>query len=285
MPPITRRFMVAGASALIAAGAGATGHDAIVAIEQRHGGRLGLFVLSTGTGRTLAHRSDERFLMCSTFKGILAALVLSLVDSGKDGLDRMVPFGKRDLLDHSPVTAAHLSAGALSVADLCSAIVVFSDNGAANLLLSRVGGPPALTAYVRALGDSITRFDRFEPALNHRSGVLDTTTPSAFAGTVQTTLLGTGLSAKSRALLEGWMVACKTGSARLRASFPPDWIAGDKTGTSDGRCNDYALIRWHGHAPMIVAAYYDSPGIALDKQEAVLREVGAAVVAWASQPP
>ena len=31
------------------------------AIEQRIGGRLGVYALDTGSGRELAHRSDERF--------------------------------------------------------------------------------------------------------------------------------------------------------------------------------------------------------------------------------
>jgi len=50
------------------------------------GGRLGVFAIDTASGRTLAHRADERFLMCSTFKGLLAAQVLSRVDSGQEQL-------------------------------------------------------------------------------------------------------------------------------------------------------------------------------------------------------
>jgi beta-lactamase class A len=35
-------------------------------------GRLGFFALDTASGRTLAHRGDERFAMASSFKSRLA---------------------------------------------------------------------------------------------------------------------------------------------------------------------------------------------------------------------
>lgn len=281
---LTRRGLAVGGAALLGAHAVpalAVAQDDIASIERRHGGRLGVFVLDTGSGRTLSHRAHERFLMCSTFKGVLAALVLSRVDSGQDDLKSLVRYGRKDLLGYSPVTAAHVEAGALPVGTLCSAIVLFSDNGAANLLLARVGGPAALTAYARNLGDMTTRFDRYELDASRRSGMLDTTSPQAIIGTVRTILLGNVLTVKSRSLLEGWMIACRTGSGRLRASFPHAWFAGDKTGTGDGECNDYAIVRRAGRDPVLMAVYYDFPGAEIARQEAVLREVGSVIAAWA----
>ena len=46
---------------------GRDGARTIDAIERDVGGRVGVFALDTGSGRTLAHRADERFAMCSTF--------------------------------------------------------------------------------------------------------------------------------------------------------------------------------------------------------------------------
>ena len=114
-------------------------------------------------------------------KGALAVMVLSRIDAWQDGPDRLVSYGRADLLSHSLVRSAHVEAGELPAETLCSAIVLYSGNGAANLLLARVRGPAALTAYVRGLGDMVTRFDRTELALNDRSGMLDTTTPWAMA--------------------------------------------------------------------------------------------------------
>ena len=76
-----------------------------------------------------------------------------------------------DLLPASPITTAHLAEGHLTVGELCQAILERSDNAAANLLLARIGGPASLTAYARGLGDTVTRFDRYE-LINGWSGTM-----------------------------------------------------------------------------------------------------------------
>ena len=250
-------------------------------IERRNGGRLGVFAIDTGSGRTLAHRADERFLMCSTFKGLLAAQVLSRVDAGKEDLARLVKYTAKDLIFTSPVTKAHVAEGAMSVGALCQAIVEVSDNTAAVLLMRSAGGPAALTQFVRGLGDTVTRSDRYEPESNKYSGVLDTTTPRSITNSASKILLGNVLSPQSRTQLENWMLACKPGLNRLRAALPPDWIAGDRPGTSvEEETNDYAIVRPPGRAPLLIAAYYDAPALDMPAREAVLREVGAVFVKW-----
>ncbi len=277
---LTRRQMTAGLSMLLAAPAVAA-DNGLAEIERRRGGRLGVFALDTGSRRTLAHRADERFVMCSTFKALLAAQVLSRVDAGQESLSRMIPYGEKDLIFTSPVTKAHVGEGALSVGTLCEAIVEVSDNAAAVLLMRSVGGPPELTRFIRSLGDNVTRSDRYEPDSNLYSGELDTTTPRAILVSARAILLGHVLKSPSRDMLEGWMIAAKPGLNRLRAAFPRDWIAGDKTGTSTAEeTNDFALVRPPGRAPLLVAAYYDAPKLDADAREAVLREVGAAFVKW-----
>ena len=59
-------------------------------IEAREGGRLGVYVRDTESGATIAHRADERFPMCSTFKMLAAAAALKRVDEGADRLDRRI---------------------------------------------------------------------------------------------------------------------------------------------------------------------------------------------------
>jgi beta-lactamase class A len=252
-------------------------------IERHYGGRLGVFAIDTGSGRTLSHRADERFLMCSTFKGLLAALVLSRVDAGKEDLSRLVRYTERDLIFTSPVTKANVARGAMSVGALCQAIVEVSDNTAAVLLMRSVGGPGALTQFVRSLDDTVTRSDRYEPDSNKYDGVLDTTTPRAMTQSAGKILLGNVLSSQSRRQLEDWMIACKPGLNRLRAVLPADWRAGDRPGTSvEEETNDYAIVRPPGQAPLLVAAYYDAPDVGMDARETVLREAGSVFVTWAT---
>lgn len=282
----TRRKLIIGAAIGVVGGIGAS-HSAdsapFAALESRYGGRLGLLALDTGSGRTLEHRADERFLMCSTFKGLLAAHVLAHVDAGAESLGREVAFSRVDLVSPSPVTELHVSRGALSVETLCQAMVETSDNTAANLLMKSSGGPDGLTRFLRSIGDEVTRVDRFELAANTPKGNLDTTTPRAIVASARSILLGDVLIAGSREKLETWMVNCKPGSQRLRATLPARWQVGNRPGTSvDRHTNDYAIVRPPGRPALMIAAYYDAPGLAMDVREAVLREAGSAVVTWAT---
>ena len=163
-------------------------------IERRYGGRLGMSAIDTGSGRTLAYRADERFLMCSTFKGLLVALVLARVDTGEENLARPVHYTEKDLIFTSPVTKANVAQGEMTIGALCQAAVEVSDNTAAVLLMRSVGGPAALTRFMRSLGDTVTRSDRYEPKSNEYSGLLDTTTPRAITTSARNILLGRSLT-------------------------------------------------------------------------------------------
>src|SRR5690606_31183780 len=59
------------------------------ALEARHGGRLGVSVLTEG--KRADWRGDERFVYCSTFKMYLAAATLLRVQAGQERLDRAIP--------------------------------------------------------------------------------------------------------------------------------------------------------------------------------------------------
>jgi beta-lactamase class A len=252
--------------------------EALAALEARHGGRLGVAVLDSGSGRRLMHRGGERFALTSTFKFLAAAHVLARVDRGEERLDRRVAYAKEDLVPYSPVTGQHAE---LTIGALCDAAVTLSDNTAGNLLLDSFGGPAGLTAWLRGLGDGVTRLDRRETALNEaRPGdPRDTTTPEAMLGLMQALLLGPVLSADGRARLTAWLVANKTGDKRLRAGVPEGWRVGDKTGSGENNvANDIAIL-WPplpppGRAPILVAAYYAESRATEPERNAVLAEVG-----------
>ena len=266
----------------LAAGADAnagTGRAAarLVALERRYGGRLGVAILDTGSGRQATHRGDERFLMCSTAKLLAVAAVLARVDHGAQRLDRRIVFGREALLSYAPVTRQHVGAPGMSVAELCQAAIEVSDNTALNLLLTSLGGPATVTAFARQLGDEVTRLDRFEPDLNLGApgDVRDTTTPSAMLATMRKLLLGDVLAEASRKHLLDWLRACITGTDKLRAGLPAGWTAGDKTGSgSHGESNDVAICFPPQREPLLVTAYYAAPDAEPSTRSAVLAEVG-----------
>ena len=251
------------------------------AIEKSVNGRLGVGVLDTATGRIDGHRLDERFPMCSTFKWLAAALALRRVDNGEERLDRRVRFGREALLSNSSISETHLADG-MTIAELCEAAITVSDNAAANLLLDSFGGPAAITRFARTLGDTMTRLDRNEPALNEsRAGdPRDTTTPRAMSVALNAALLGKGLSPSGRHQLMEWMAATTTGDDRLRAGVPRAWKVGDKTGTgAHGSTNDVAVLLPPNRAPLIVAAYLTQTTAPLSDRNKALAEVGRAVAA------
>ena len=260
--------------------AGAAGADALGAIEARVGGRVGVFALDTGSGRALAHRGDDLFAMCSTFKWALAATVLARVDRGELRLDQPVAYGSADLLEYAPVTREHVEEGSMTLDGLAEAAVTVSDNTAANLLLERVGGPSGVTRFARSLGDSVTRLDRDEPSLNSNlpGDPRDTTSPRAMVGLMSRVLCGDALSAPSRERLLGWLRACTTGNDRLRAGLPATWNVGDKTGSGPrGTVNDVAIAVPPGRAPILIAAYMSEGDAALQALQAAHAEVARRV--------
>jgi beta-lactamase class A len=250
----------------------------LVDIEKASGGRFGVCILDTGSGLRAGHRADERFPMCSTFKFLAAAAVLSRVDQGKERLDRRIVVGQRDLIPHAPLTGKHVGGTGLTMAELCEAAVTLSDNPAANLMLASFGGPAGLTRYLRGLGDTQTRLDRNEPALNESlpGDPRDTTTPAAMLDTMQKILLGDALQPASRTRLQAWLDACQTGAKRLRAGVPADWVVGDKTGSgSRGSTCDIAIFRPPRRAPILVTAYLTGTQASMETRDAALASVGA----------
>lgn len=253
--------------------------ERLAALERQAGGKLGVAILDTGSGTIVGHRLDEPFPLCSTHKVLSAAFVLARVDAGQDRLDRRVGYGAEALIAYSPVTEPHAGREGLTLAELCAAAVTVSDNTAANLLLDSFGGPAALTAHLRGLGDAVTRLDRREPELNEaRPGdPRDTTTPRSMATLLRAAVLGTALSPASRTRLQGWMLGCQTGFRKVRAGVPADWRVGDKTGSGGGTrhaSNDVAVIWRPDRAPFVVTAYtIDTPGDDAGR-DATLAEVG-----------
>jgi beta-lactamase class A len=250
-------------------------------LERQSGGRLGVYLLDTATGKHFGHRAGERFAMCSTFKLLAISAVLAKVDRGADHLGRVISFTKNDLAEHSPITGQHADGKGMSLQDLCEATMVQSDNTAANLILVSLGGPTGVTAFARSIGDTHTRLDRNEPDLNEAlpGDPRDTTTPLAYATDVKNLVLGTLLSPGSRSLLTKWLIANQTGDKRIRAGLPRGWRVGDKTGTGDrGTSNDIAIAWPPGRPPILIAVYLTGSRKDRNMQDKTIAEVAKMVV-------
>lgn len=281
---MNRRGMVAlSLAAALASPARAAGAERqLKEIHKRIGGRLGVHVLDSQSGKRIAYDDGSRYAMASTFKLPLAAALLWQVDHGAFKLTHPLAIRNEDLKPNSPVVEAKLKAGdtQMNITELCSAVIVHSDNAAANVLLAGIGGPPAFTRFMRSLGDTITRLDRTETELNSNvpGDPRDTTTPRAMVDSLLHLFTRDVLSLTSRAMLIDWLAAAGTGLDRVRAGVPKSWPSGDKTGTgANGAVNDLCLLYPPGRRPIFVAVYMSESTLDVKTLSAAHAEIGALI--------
>jgi beta-lactamase class A len=250
-------------------------------IEERLSARIGVFVRDSGSGWHWSRRETERFTMASTFKSVLGAAVLERVDLGGILLSETIEVRAEEIHGHAPVARRHVG-GRLRVDELCSAALDQSDNGAANLLIDRLGGTAEITAFLRRIGDDTTRLDRKEPELNLfvPGDPRDTTSPAAMARTWESMLLGDVLSPASRALLAEWMSHGGVTGALLRVHLLEGWAISDRSGGGrEHTRNIVAMITPPERAPWFVCIYLSDTPADWPTRNAAVSELGAAVIA------
>jgi len=281
-----RRHIIAGLPLITAAPALAVPgrftrlSHAVTQIEKDAGGPIGIALLDTHTGELFTHRANTRFPLCSTFKLLLAARLLHGADAGQWRMDDRLPVTKGDMLSNAPFTEKRVG-GSASLLELAEAMAVLSDNPAANIALGRIGGPAALTAWLRAIGDAVTRIDRVEPEMNNETpgDVRDTTTPATMLTTSRALVEGRILSPAARAQLLAWMGASRTADTMIRAALPPGWTEANKTGAGSWRArNIVSVITPPDRMPIWVTAYLFAAKSELNARNRHFVPLGRAIV-------
>ncbi len=235
-------------------------------------GHIGVGIADLSTGETFYYRGDEMFPMQSVFKFPLGIAVLDAVDHQLLRLDEKVVVGKAQLsVPMSLINERFYQKGAKSytIGELLQLAVGSSDNTAADLLLTKLGGPSKVVRRLRALGVTRIRIDRperelqvdvaglgrFRPELTTESGFTsamnkvspddarkaakaiwtdprDTATPRGMVSLLTSFTKGRLLSKSSQQLLWTIMTKSTTGADRLRAALPNGATLTHKTGTS-----------------------------------------------------
>jgi beta-lactamase class A len=256
-------------------------------LEGDSGARLGVYALNTADGAQIRHRAEERFPVCSTFKVILVSAILQRSTRITDLLQQRIHYGQSDLVSYSPISEKHLNDG-MTVAELCAAAIQYSDNTSANLLMKILGGPSAVTAFARSIGNSEFRLDRWETALNTAipGDPRDTATPEAMARSLQALALGDTLPASHREQLNDWLRGNTTGAKRIRAAIPARWQVGDKTGSGDyGTANDLAVLWPPGRKPIVLAIYHTQKEADAKSRDEIISGAAQIVVNAFAAPP
>lgn len=248
-------------------------------------GRLGVFAVNAETGDHISYRSDERFPVCSTFKMLLAAAFLQRSEQNSGLIDQKIKYSKNDIVEYSPITEQNLEEG-MTISELCAATVQYSDNTAANLLMKELGGPEAVTAFARSIGNNDFRLDRWETELNTAipGDARDTATPKSMAYSLLKLSLQDGLGESQRQRLNEWLIGNTTGASRIRAGIPEGWLIGDKTGGGRyGTSNDIAVIWPLNRAPVIISIYTTQNDENAKARNDVIASATRIVVDWINQ--
>ncbi|MDM5427830.1 class A beta-lactamase Bla1 [Bacillus mycoides] len=222
-------------------------------LEKKFDARLGVYAIDTGTNRTIAYRSNERFAFASTYKALAAGVLLQ--QNSTEKLNEVITYTKDDLVEYSPVTEKHVDTG-MTLGQIAEAAVRSSDNTAGNILFNKIGGPKGYEKALRQMGDRVTMADRFETELNEAipGDIRDTSTAKAIATNLKAFTVGNALPADKRKILTEWMKGNATGDKLIRAGVPTDWVVGDKSGAgSYGTRNDIAIVWPPNRAPIIIA--------------------------------
>ncbi|SDQ30735.1 class A beta-lactamase [Actinopolyspora saharensis] len=253
--------------------------DRFAGLEQRFDARLGVYAVDTATGEEVTHRADERFAHASTYKALSAGVVLRRNSIG--GLNRRIHYSRSDLVTYSPITKKHVDTG-MTLRAVLDAAIRYSDNTAANLLFREIGGPAALQAALRGIGDTTIHVDRTEPELNRRSApddIRDTSTPRAMAETLRKFTVGDVLAPDKRAILNEMLRTAKLTGDLVRAGVPSGWEVGDKSGAAEyGTRNDIAVIRPPGRAPVVLAVMSDRQSRDAEYDDALIAQAARQVV-------
>lgn len=238
--------------------------------ESARPGVLGVGVFNLESAEVWAFNGDRRFPLRGSAGLLLAAAVLAEVDAGRLALDDRIVVEEADLSPPpSPIAAAWPAVRSYTVRQLLAAALSGRDNTAHDVLLARIGGPGALTAWLaqeKVVGVRIDRYQReIEPqaaglgpfraawrreeayrqaiaatpmpvrqaaAADFLRDPRDTATPRGMLGMLAKLDRGELLSRPSTALLRELLRATPTGRDRLAAGFPPGSRFANVTGTT-----------------------------------------------------
>lgn len=289
-------------------GAALQAHLAALA-ERARPGTLGVAVFDLNTGASWRVNADRAYPMMSVFKAPLGAAVLERVDRGALSLEHSITLTSADLRPGPGPIRGELQSGRteFSVRRLLDAAVSESDNTAADALIKLIGGPAAVTAFLRAHGIEGIRVDRDERTLAHDTDGLaananappanesaaeklarkrrgyaayladprDTSTPGAATAFLRQLWRGELVSRDSTALMLEMMTHSPTVPNRLKGGVPAGARLAHKSGTSitfegvTAAHNDIGVLSWPDGRTVIVAAFLTASPVSEQERDAI----------------
>jgi beta-lactamase class A len=242
-------------------------------IERDLEARVGVAILAPNGDLAWAYQGEQRFALTSTFKSLLCAQLLASPNMNK----QEVTVKQTDIVSYAPVMKERVGA-TMALPELCAITLATSDNSAANLVLDALGGPPALTEFLRQQGDDITRLDRRETQLNSAipGDERDTTTPIAISKTLHRLLVAEGLPKAAQQQLRLWMQKNQVADGLLRKVLPQGWQIADRSGAGGHGARAITALVWPQGAeqPWVIAIYMAETEASFADRNAAIASVG-----------
>jgi beta-lactamase class A len=252
---------------------------------------VGVSAVHLESGRSVRLRGGESFPMGSVYKFPIAVAVLRRVDRGQLKLDQKVTITPaefsisvsrlRDEANGKPVTT--------TLRDLVRRMLGESDNTACDVLMTMLGGGPAIT---KELGIKGLRLDRTEKQIGADIDKLgrehfgvdprDTSTPDAMLELLRRFHQGKlGLSKGSTEFANRVMIETKTGPNRIVSVMPKGAVVAHKTGTMPGVTNDVGIITSPDGKQHILVAIFtkQSQNRVVEEREKIVAEMARQVYA------
>ena len=210
-------------------------------------GIVGVSVLNIETGDTINYNGNTRMVMQSVMKFPIAMSVLHLVDSGIFKLDQVVKIRKKDLPETSvsPLREKYPKGGEVTINELLTDMVSFSDNDACDVLLGMLtglnysgptdeSGTDQVVGYLHSLKIKGIGLGATEQEMAKAWQVQYTNwcKPVDMVKLLNVFYSGKALRPESRDFLYKLMTQSTTGANRIRAMLPQGTVVADKTGSS-----------------------------------------------------
>ena len=261
-------------------------------------GQIGIYAQHIPSKNIYIHNHQQRFWMASTYKIPMAIYCLTLIQQGTLSLEQPLKIKSTyirtgsDIIKNDPT----LINTEMTLAKLIRLMMEYSDNTATDIILKLIGGPQAVTDFVRSIGiqemdvnrtilrsfadymglpnipdnEELTLKEYFaiEKSISIEQQEItkanciknrdnrDTATPEAMGHLLLKLVTGELLNESLRDYLLNCMQVCKTGKARMRALLPQEAKVAQKTGTIAGVVNDAGLIEFPNGIDKLILVIY-----------------------------
>ncbi|HLV79676.1 MAG TPA: serine hydrolase [Chthonomonadaceae bacterium] len=212
-------------------------------IEKELGGFLSLAARNLQTGETHFYKADRKVQTASVIKLPMLVHVALEVQEGRLAWDEPLALTEAEKVDGSGILMLLTAGLTLTLRDVCTLMIVLSDNTATNMVIERLGIEP-INARMRALGLKETTLFRkaYSPDTpqSRRYG-LGVTTAREMLRLVTLLVEGKIGSAETSADIVSILAGqhYRDGIPRL---LPADWQYAGKTGAVDHVRNDVGFV-------------------------------------------